>query len=272
MVTTTTQLTDLAHAVGGERVEVYDVVKANIDPHDFEPSPADLKAMAEADVLVENGVGLESWFDQAVRSAGSRGHAVDASTGVKIRKAVGSGEKDTAGDPHIWQDPRNAQVIVHHIARAFERADTAHRAEYRRNEAVYSAKLAALDRHVAAALAKLANKQVVTNHDAFGYYIDRYRLVFVGSIIPSFDSQAELSATDIQHIVARIKHTGVKAIFSESSLPAKTAETIAREAGVKVIAGPDALYGDSLGPPGSDGDTYLKMIRHNTKEIVDNLA
>jgi len=95
---------------------------------------------------------------------------------------------------------------------------------------------------------------------------------FVGSVIPSFDSSAELSGRDLRDLVAKIKATGVKAVFSETSLPPKTAETIAREAGVKVVEGQDALYGDALGPAGSDGDTYLKMVRHNTATIVHNLS
>ena len=118
----------------------------------------------------------------------------------------------------------------------------------------------------------MANKKLVTNHDAFGYYIDRYGLQFVGSIIPSFDTSAELSGRDIRDLVAKIKATKVKAVFSETSLPPKTAETIGREAGVKVVEGEGALYGDTLGPAGSDGDTYLKMIRHNTRTIVSNLS
>jgi ABC-type Zn uptake system ZnuABC Zn-binding protein ZnuA len=118
----------------------------------------------------------------------------------------------------------------------------------------------------------LANKKLVTNHDAFGYDIDRYGLQFVGSVIPSFDSTAELSGRDIRDLVAKIRATGVKAVFSETSLPPRSAETIASEAGVKVVEGEDALYGDSLGPAGCDGDTYLKMVCHNTRTIVSNLS
>ena len=91
-------------------------------------------------------------------------------------------------------------------------------------------------------------------------------------MIPSFDSSAELSGRDLRDLVAKIKATKVKAVFSETSLPPKAAETIAREAGVKVVEGQDALYGDALGPVDSDGDTYLKMVRHNTRTIVDNLS
>jgi ABC-type Zn uptake system ZnuABC Zn-binding protein ZnuA len=93
----------------------------------------------------------------------------------------------------------------------------------------------------------------------------------VGSIIPSFDTQTELSQKDINDLVAKIKSEGVKAVFSESSLPPKTSEAISKEAGVKVVEGEDALYADSMGTPGGDGDTYLKMERHNTKAFVDNL-
>ena len=132
--------------------------------------------------------------------------------------------------------------------------------------------LRALDAEVQRQTAGLANRKVVTNHDAFGYYLDRYHLELVGSVIPSFDSSAELSGRDIRDLVARIRATGAKAIFSETSLPPRAAETIGREAGVRVVTGSDALYGDSLGPPGSDGDTYLKMIRHNTRTIVSNLG
>jgi zinc/manganese transport system substrate-binding protein/manganese/iron transport system substrate-binding protein len=268
VVTTTTQLTNFAEIIGGSHVHVFGVLKANVDPHDYEPSPADLQQIADADVLVKNGVGLEKWFEGSIKSAGPKGVIVDASTGVKLRKASGS----SAEDPHIWQDPRNAKVMVGDIERALEKVDPLHRAYYRGNESRYDKQLDALDVEVESELRALPNKKVITNHDAFGYYLDRYGLDFVGSVIPSFDTQAELSARDIQRIVAKIRSTGAKAVFSESSLPPKTSETIGREAGVKVVAGADSLFGDTLGPPGSDGDTYLKMIRHNTREFVDNLS
>jgi ABC-type Zn uptake system ZnuABC Zn-binding protein ZnuA len=269
VVATTTQLTDFARVVGGDRVDVYGILKANVDAHDFDPSPGDIAKLAQAEVIVKNGVGLEEWFDSTIRNAETKATIVEASVGVTIRRA--EDEQEAEGDPHVWQDPRNAKVMVHNIAVAFAAADPAHRADYEANEAAYAAELDRLDAEIAAEIAGLANKKVVTNHDAFRYYIDRYGLEFVGSIIPSFDSQAELSAGDISHIVGLIKASGVKAVFSESSLPPKTAEAIGRDSGVTVVAGEDALYGDSLGPPGSDGDTYVKMLRHNTRQIVDHL-
>ncbi|MEO7557193.1 MAG: metal ABC transporter substrate-binding protein, partial [Acidimicrobiales bacterium] len=174
-------------------------------------------------------------------------------------------------DPHIWFDPDNAAVMASSISAALSKADPDHALDYAANLARYSAQLDELDGEVADQVAGLANKKIVTNHDAFGYYFAHYGFEFVGSIIPSVDTSAELSATQIADIVERIRQTGTKAVFSESSLPPKTAEAIGREAGVRVVAGEDALYGDSLGPAGSDGDTYLKMMRHNTRVIVDNL-
>jgi ABC-type Zn uptake system ZnuABC Zn-binding protein ZnuA len=270
VVTTTTQLTDFAVNIGGDKVKVYSVLKANIDPHDYEPTPADLNALANADVIVKNGVGLEKWFDSTIKSASPKGTIVDASRGVNIRHGNGSAqEKD--GDPHIWHNPQNAKIMVTNIAKALEAADPAATTTFAKNLVDYSAKLDALDADIGTRIRALTNKKVVTNHDAFGYYVDHFGLEFVGSVIPSFDSQTELSPQDISDLVAKIKSQGVKAVFSESSLPPKTAEAIAKEAGVKVVAGHDALFGDTLGPPGSDGDTYLKMMEHNTKEIVDNL-
>lgn len=266
VVATTTQLADFVSAVGGSHVKVRRLLAPNVDPHDFEPSPADLDALASAQVIVRNGVNLEKWFDATVTAAGAKGTVLDASQGIELRRGA-SGE----ADPHIWHNPRNAIVMVTSIERALEQAAPAAAEDLRRNLSAYTARLEQLDRDIQAQIATLSNKNLVTNHDTLGYYIDRYGLVFVGAILPSFDTSAQLSATQISDIVQKIRQTGTKAVFSESSLPAKTADAIGAEAGVKVVAGKDSLYGDSLGPAGSDADTYLKMERHNTKVIVDNL-
>ena len=266
VVATTTQVADLVANVGGDRVDLVTLLKPGIDAHDYEPSPADIEAIAHAELLVENGVGLESWLGDTIESSGFDGPVVDASQGVRLR--VVGGEPD----PHIWQDPRNAMVMVANIERGLARVEPAWADSFQANLAAYTKDLKALDAEVERQTASLASRKVVTNHDAFGYYLDRYHLELVGSVIPSFDSSAELSGRDIRDLVAKIRATGAKAIFSETSLPPRAAETIGREAGVRVVTGSDALYGDSLGPPGSDGDTYLKMIRHNTRTIVSNLS
>jgi ABC-type Zn uptake system ZnuABC Zn-binding protein ZnuA len=269
VVATTTQTADFARVIGGDRAEVVDVVQPGVDPHDFEASPADLESLRKARVVVRNGLGLEPWLDDALAASDAEAAVVVASEGIAVRGAEdGDGDE---GDPHVWQDPGNAKRMVATIAEAFSAADPDGAAAYSANLAAYEAELDALDAEIAAALGSLANPKLVTDHDAFGYYVDRYGLTFVGSIIPTFESSAELSAADVTDLVARIRAEGVKAVFAESTLPPKTAEAIGREAGVTVVAGDDALYGDSLGPPGSDAATYLQMMRHNTRVIVDHL-
>jgi ABC-type Zn uptake system ZnuABC Zn-binding protein ZnuA len=275
VVATTTQVADFTRVIAGDAVEVKGILQPNVDAHDFEPSPADLDAIARADVLVKNGVGLEKWLDDTIKSAGFDGTVVDTSQGVQLRHGGPEGGEPAdpnTKDPHIWFDPRNAKIMCANIEHALAAADPSAASSFEANLRAYDARLDALDSDIARRLEGLTNKRVVTNHDAFGYYIDRYGLQLVGSIIPSFDSTAELSARAVSDIVARIRATGVLAVFSEASIPAKTAEVIAQEAHVKVVGGENALYGDSLGPAGSDGATYLTMMEHNTRTIVSALG
>jgi ABC-type Zn uptake system ZnuABC Zn-binding protein ZnuA len=226
--------------------------------------------LRQADVVVMNGVHLEAWLDDAVSASGTNAAVIDASTGIDIRSA-GDSTDSSEGDPHIWHDPRNAKQMVTTIAAAFVAADPNGASLYEANAARYTAEIDALDTEIAAKIAMLPNRKLVTNHDALGYYIERFGLEFVGSIIPSFETSAEVSASELSDLVDEIKALDVKAVFAESALPSKVAKTIAAEAGVKVVDGDDALYGDGLGPPSSPGGTYLGMMRHNTATIVDNL-
>jgi len=261
IVATTNVIADFARVLTRDRAEVFDLLKANVDAHDYEPTPADLEAVRRADIVARNGAGLEDWLDRTIKSAGSKARIVDATAGVSLRN----------DDPHVWHDPVRAKAMVSTLARAVRDVHPEQAQAYAAAEQAYLAELDALDGEIRRQLDPLPNKKLVTNHDAFGYYVERYGLHFVGSIIPSFDSQAELSSRDLSALVAKIRAEGVRAVFSESSLPPKTAETVAREAGVRVVAGDNALYGDGLGPPGSGADTYLTMMRHNTRTIVDGL-
>jgi zinc/manganese transport system substrate-binding protein len=281
VVATTPEVADFIRNIGGADVAVTQIIKPNVDPHDYEPTPADLQAIASAKLVVKNGVGLEGWLDRTIESAGFTGTVVDTSQGVTLHEGGHEeGEEEHAEeageehDPHIWHDPRNAKVMVTNIQKALAAAEPSRAGVFAENLATYSAELDKLDSDNTAAWAKIpaADRKLVTNHDAFGYYVDRYDLQFVGSVIPSLDTSAELSAAQLTDLVAKIKATGTRAIFAESSLPPKTAETIAQQAGVKVVAGEDALFGDSLGAPGTPEGTYLGAERHNTQVIVDALA
>jgi zinc/manganese transport system substrate-binding protein/manganese/iron transport system substrate-binding protein len=294
VVATTTQVADFARQVAGDRADVTGILRPGFDPHDYEPSPADLVRLGRADLVVENGIGVEGWLAGAVGSSGFDGPVVVATTGVALRDADGAtaevvgtaqdeahdaahdGAHDGAHDldPHVWQDPRNAERMVATIRDAFVAADPADAVAYRANADRYLGRLAALDREVAREIATIppANRRVVTDHDAFGYYFARYGLTFVGSVIPSFDTSAELSGRALADLVARIRAERVPAVFAESSLPPRTAETVAAEAGIRVVAGEGSLYGDTLGPAGSPGATYVGMVEHNTATLVTALG
>jgi len=269
VVATTPEVADFVRAVAGGDVAVTQIIKPNVDPHEYEPTPADLQAIGGAKLVVKNGVGLEAWLDQTIQSAGFTGTVVDSSQGVRIRKGD-TGEED----PHIWHNPGNAKIMVTNIEKGLAAADPAHASAYAANLTGYSARLDQLDADNEAALGTVpaGQRELVTNHDAFGYYVDRYKLQFVGSVIPSMDTSAELSARQLTDLVNKIRATGTRAIFTESSLPPKTAQAIAEQAGVKVVGGEDALYGDSLGAPGTPQGTYLGAERHNTQVIVSALG
>ena len=271
---TTPEVADFARVIGGTDVDVTQIIKAGVDPHDFEPTPADIQAIGKAKIVVKNGVGLEAWLDQTITSAGFSGTVVDTSTGVPLRKGDPGDEEMAQGDPHIWHSPLNAKIMVTNIEKGLAAVDPGHAADYAKNLTAYSARLDKLDADNRAAFAKLpaGDRKLVTNHDAFGYWVDRYHLQFVGSVIPSTDTSAELSGKQLNDLIAKIKQTGTKAIFTESSLPPKTAGAIAKQAGVKVIGGDNALFGDSIGPPGTPEGTYLGAEEHNTKVVVDALA
>lgn len=274
VVATTPEVADFTRNVGGDAVAVTQIIKPNVDPHDYEPTPADIQAIGAAKLVIKNGVGLEKWLDPTISSAGFTGAVVDTSDGVTLRKGDPEDEDMAEGDPHIWHNPRNAKIMSENIEKALVAADPGHADTYRNNFQAYAAKLDKLDADNERKFAALPadQRKLVTNHDAFGYYIDRYQLQFVGSVIPSLDTSAELSAKQIDDLVAKIKATGVKAVFSESSLPPKAAEAIARQAGVKVIGGEDALFGDSLGAQGTPQGTYLGAEEHNTDTIVRALG
>ncbi|MDJ0348681.1 metal ABC transporter substrate-binding protein [Cryobacterium sp. PH29-G1] len=283
VVATTTQVADFTRNVIGTAtgVELTQLIQPNQSAHSYDPSAADLTALGAADVLVINGVGLEEWLDDAIGASGFDGVTIDADTGITISD-VGAGEDATqtdapadehthdGGDPHIWTDVHNAETIVQTITDGLVTADSANAASFEANATAYTAKLSALDDWIRTNVDTVPESErlLVSNHDALGYFTAAYNIDYVGSVIPSFDDNAEPSAAEIDALVAAIKATGVTAVFSEASLSPKTAETIATEAGVTVYSGDDALYVDSLGPEGSDGDTYIKAQLHNATLIL----
>ncbi|WP_448811885.1 metal ABC transporter substrate-binding protein [Agromyces bauzanensis] len=284
IVATTTQVGDFTRQLVGDTADVTQLLSPGQSAHSFDPSAAQLLALSDADALVVNGGGLESWLDDAVSASGFDGVLIDASTGIEL---YGTGDHDEggaahadegdahdhgAGNPHIWTDPELAEHMVETIATGLATVPGVDTAALEANESAYLGQLSALDAWIEENVAQVPVEQrlLVTNHDAFTYFVDAYDITFVGSVIPSFDDNAEPSAAEIDDLVAKIRATGVQAVFSEASISPKAAQTIAREAGVTVYSGADALYGDSLGAKGSEGETYLGSQEHNARLILES--
>ncbi|MGN6188630.1 MAG: metal ABC transporter substrate-binding protein, partial [Conexibacter sp.] len=183
------------------------------------------------------------------------------------RPGEDSGPEASRYDPHWWHDPVNARAAVLRVRDALTAADPAGREEYRRRAAAYVALLERLDAGIRRCMAAVpaARRRLVTDHDAFGYFARRYGIEVVGTVIPSQTTQAQPSAGDLAQLVRTIRREHVHAVFPEASVNAKLAQAIARETGATADL---TLYGDTLGPAGSDGATYLTMERHNADAMV----
>ncbi len=265
VVATTTQVADLVRNVGGERVDVHQILQPNSDPHEYEPRPSDAKAVADAQLVVRSGGDVDEWMDGVIDNAGG-----DAPR-LTLLETVRTRQDDGDVDPHWWQDPRNAELAVAAIRDRLVDVDPDGRRAYEHNAATYLRTLARLDRETAACIDELSppQRKLVTSHDALGYYAARYGLEVIGAVIPSLSTQAQPSARDVQELVDQIRATGVEAIFPESSLNPKLEDAVARESGARTGG---ALWADALGPQGSSGATYVDSIAANTATLVQGLS
>lgn len=384
VVATTTQIGDWVAEVGGEGVTVHQILQPNTDPHDYEPKPSDVQAVAEAQLIFANGDDLDGWVEEVASDSGSEAEIVDLSTVVPVRLAGGGahehgdeegaehadeghdehgdedgehaehegehaedekggkeehaehgdeahdehgegeeggkeehaedgehaheedgadegdamhdeehakGEEDGAGDehaegeessdaegheghshdseydPHWWHDPTNAEAAVEEIERKLSEADPSRESEFEANADEYLASLEAMDEKIAACIESIPadERKMVTDHEAFGYFANRYGIEVVGAVIPSQTTQGQASAKDLSELAEEIEHEGVKAVFPETSVSSSVAEAIADQTGATAEY---ELYGDSLGPADSDGATYIEMEEANANAVL----
>jgi zinc/manganese transport system substrate-binding protein len=257
VVATTTQAADLARNVAGDAARVEQILAPNADPHEYELRPHDITAVADADLVLRSGGDVDAWLDEAIDGSGTDAPVLTLSDGMRL----------DGDDPHWWQDPRNAEIAVAHIRRGLDRVDPGRADAYDRNAAAYERRLHALDRGVARCMDRVppGQRKLVTTHDALGYYARRYGIEVIGTVIPSLSTEGQPSAGDTAQLIDTIRRTGVKAIFAESSVNPKVEAAIASETGATVGA---PLWADTLGPPGSDGATYIGSIESNTRALA----
>lgn len=277
VVASFTILADMVRSIGGERVDVTTLVGPDGDAHVYEPTPADARALATADLVVVNGLGFEGWMDRLVQASGYRGPITVASDGVaamQAEEAHGHGHGHRHGqhdaeeeehDPHAWQDLANGRIYAANIARALVDADPAHGDGYRSRAAAYDRELTALDQEIRTRLGAIPEKRrkVITSHDAFRYFGKAYGIEFLAPVGISTDS--EPSAKQVAALVRQMKKQAIRALFVENISNPKLVEQLARE-GRAVIGG--TLYSDSLSGPGGPAPTYIEMFRHNAAEIA----
>jgi ABC-type Zn uptake system ZnuABC Zn-binding protein ZnuA/ABC-type Mn2+/Zn2+ transport system permease subunit len=287
VVATTPVAGDLVTRVAGDGFETRTLLAANTDPHEYEPRPEDIEALATADLVVASGGDLDEWIGDAIEESGSSAELLTLADGIPHQFFGGhthdeeehadeehAGEEEHADeesaeelDPHWWHDPRNAAAAVGAIGAALSELDPDAAGAVERNASDYADEIDAADAAIARCLRSVPadDRKLVTDHDAFGYLADRYDIEVVGAIIPATTTEAQASAGELAELRDLIESEGVRAVFPESSVTTDLAETIADETGATADY---ELYGDSLGPEGSPATTYLDMIRANAESLM----
>lgn len=298
VVATFSILADMVHQVGADNVIVTSLVGPDEDAHVFDPSPADAKALAQADIVVINGLGFEGWIDRLVKSSGFKGKLVVATNGIKpIKIEQASGHKHDHGkheaekhshakhdhdkhdhdkhdkhddhdhgdvDPHAWQDLGNAKIYVENIRDALVQVKPAAATEINLRAQQYIAEIDALNQQTKTRLAQIPRKdrRVIASHGAFAYFGQAYGVDFFS--LQGWTTEREPSAADVARLIREIKHDKVRALFVENMSDPRLLQRISEETGVRIGG---ELYSDALSAPGSASDTYLKMFAYNADLI-----
>ena len=272
VVTSNTVLADVVANVGGDTVQVRALAPAGTDPHTFQPTPESIRLLSQARVVFFNGAGLEEWWDKTIRSVKKPDvPVIELSKGLATIKMPGhshGGHSHTEGqDPHVWLDPILVKAYVDKIRDGLRQVDPTNAGAYTERAQAYKAKLDELDAWIRTEVGKIpaARRKIVTFHNAFQYFANRYGLAVKGFIVAS--PGKEPSAKALAELVRRIKQEQIPAVFAEADFNSKMLEVLARDAGVKIVTN---LYDGSLssGPP---ADTYLNMMRHNVTQMVNAL-
>ena len=255
-------LGDFVRTIGGDRVNVTTLVGPDSDVHVYTPAPSDAKRIADAKLVIVNGLGLEGWLPRLVQSSGAKAQVVTASAGIAPLK-LGS-----AADPHAWQSVPNAKIYVTDIANALAAADPDDAEYFRAQAKAYLEKLETLDREVREAVAKIPpeRRKVISTHDAFGYFAAEYGVQFVAPL--GVSTETEPSARDIAAIIGQIRAQKIPAVFLENISDDRLIRRIAAETGAKVGG---TLISDGLTAEKGPAPTYIDMVRHNIKALTSAL-
>ncbi len=266
VVASASMIHDMLDAIGGAFVQTDVIVPIGSDPHLYEATPSDTRLLHRADMVLVNGLTFEGWLDELIDNSGSQAEVVRITRGVE---AIESQDYRGSADPHAWMDVENAIIYARNIRDALSRLVPEEAESIAFNYEVYKGQLETLHDYVKGRVQSIPPERrvLITSHDAFSYYGQAYGLELYALTGVSTESKPQTS--DIRRVNRIIEERGIPAIFIESTINPKLIEQIASDKSVSIGG---KLYADSLGDPGGEADTYIKMIRHNTNVIVDALA
>ena len=269
VVATTSILADVVGRVGGDQVKITTLVPPGSNEHEYQPSPQDIAAVADAALVFEVGLGLEEFMSTIVANAGTLVQPVIVSDGIATREFTANTDEHFSADPHVWMDPANVVIWVQNIEAALSSYDPAHKELYHANSTAYIAELKTLDQWIEEQVAQISpeNRKLVTDHMLFGYFAEKYGFTIVGALIPSYSSVAEPSARELAALEDAIRQYGVKVILVGNTVNPSLADQVASDTGTRLVQ----FYTGSLSTPDGPASTYLNYMRFNVTTIVDAL-
>ena len=277
VLATTTIVSDVVKHIGDDRIELGTFLPVGVDPHTFEPAPQDVARIANADVILANGVGLEAFLGTVLESAGATDKVFYISEGITLLKSSaeltnqtqGQADVHSAGDPHVWTDPNNVKIWVRNITQKLSALDPANAQTYQANAQSYDHELDNLDAWIRQQVRLIPpqNRKIVADHVEFTYFADEYGFTQVGAIIPGYSTVTEPTAQDIARLEDAIRGMGVKAIFVGNTFNPSLANRVAEDTGIKLVF----IYHASLSEPNGPAASYLDYIRYNVTAIVSAL-
>jgi manganese transport system substrate-binding protein len=266
VLTTFTVIADIARNVAGEHLEVESITKIGAEIHGYEPTPGDLRRAAGADLIVDNGLGLEAWFDQFLED-------VDA---PRVTVSAGVEPIDIAADayagrpnPHAWMSPRNVEIYVENLVTAFTELDPANGADYAANGEAYAAELRAVHDDLVERLGSLAadERALVTCEGAFSYLARDTDLTEI--YIWPVNAEQQATPQQIAAVIDEVDADGIPAVFCESTVSDRAMQQVVDATGTRFGG---TLYVDSLSEPDGPVPTYLDLVRYNAATIAEALA
>ncbi|TPG87541.1 metal ABC transporter substrate-binding protein [Pseudomonas mandelii] len=266
VVTSFSILADMTHQVGGDHIQITNMVGPDADAHTYEPTPDDAKALLKAKLIIKNGLGFEPWLDRLVTSTETQAPVISASHGVIPRSLDEEGE--TIPDPHAWHNLANAELYISNISKALIAADPTNKADYERNSQAYLKQIYALLAEAKTKLGSLPprNRKIVTSHDAFGYLGQAYGIDFMAP--QGLSTEREPSAAEVAALITQIRQAKVKAVFMENIKDARLLKQIADESGAHIGG---TLYSDALAATGP-ASTFVGMFEYNLNTLYDALG